>query len=268
MKKIPLLFIIVITACNMETGKGPAMEGPAIPAIQPEEKSDMLYHYSIWYAFVNLVFDGNLTAKDLRSKGDIALGSYNGLNGELVMVDGKLYQILEDGTVQEPSDEEKICYTNATFFNKDQSYMINETTNYDGLRESINQYLPSLNRFYAFRIHGTFDYMKCGGVPPQGKPYETGLDELLPGRPVFEKSDVEGTMVGFFCPDYIGQINVAGYHLHFVSDDASFGGHVMDFNTDNLEVGIDHIDEYKFVLIDSEEFLEGDFEKEFQYGKK
>jgi len=233
-----------------------------------QEKPDLFYHYSVWYAFVNLVFDGTLTAKELKTKGDIALGSYNGLNGELIMTDGKLYQVTEDGAIHVPGDEELICYANATFFDSEQGFEMEGPVKYEFLRAKLNEELPSKNQFYAFRIKGDFSYMKCGSIQKQVKPYKTGLDKLLPVRPVFEKENISGTMVGFFCPDFIGDINVIGYHMHFINDDASFGGHVMDFESRKLKVEIDYITEYQFVLPRTQEYLEGEFKNTFQYGAK
>jgi len=235
---------------------------------QAEEVSDQFYHYSIWYAFVNKIFEGSLTAAELKSKGDLALGSYNLLDGELIMLDGKLFQATEDGQVHEAPDDAKIVYANATFFDAEDSFSLDGVDNYSSLREKINAELPSKNIFYAFKIHGHFKKMKCGGLSKQEKPFKDGLDVLIPNRPIFEREDFSGTMVGFFCPEFIGNINVAAYHLHFVSDDEKFAGHVMEFEADSLNVEVDYIYDYQFVLPESEDYLAGDFEKEFQYKKR
>lgn len=268
MSKYVLPFILSVCLISCSPSPGDNVMSSGIPA-KPTAKSDAFYHYSIWWAFVNLVFDGTLTAAELKEKGDIALGSYNGLDGELVMLDGNLYHVAGDGTVRLAEDEELICYTNATWFDADKQYAISGSMGYDSLRADLRSNFPSSNQFYGIKIHGKFDYMKCGGVPKQEKPYTTGLDVLLPDRPVFEKDNVSGTMVGFYCPDYIGNINVAGFHFHFISDDAAFGGHVMEFAGRDLQVGLDFITEYNFVLPETTEFLQGGkFEKEFQYNTK
>lgn len=233
-----------------------------------EKNSDVFYHYNIWPAFVNKIYDGTLSARELKTKGDIALGSYNALDGELIMLDGKLYQITEDGIMRKPDDYAKIAYTNATFFEPDQSFELNAISNYDSLRAMINKNLPTKNIFYAFKIYGKFRNMKCGGLHKQDKPYNTGLDVLIPTRPVFERKEFEGTMVGFYCPDFMTGISVPGYHLHFISKDEKFGGHVMEFEADKLTVETDHISEYNFVLPQTDEFKKVNFEKEFQYKKK
>lgn len=61
------------------------------------------------------MFEGTLTAKELKEQGNLGLGSYNLLDGALIMLDGILYQAREDGTVGVATDDAKIVYTNATF---------------------------------------------------------------------------------------------------------------------------------------------------------
>ncbi|WP_445734267.1 acetolactate decarboxylase [Mariniflexile sp.] len=233
-----------------------------------DKTSDVFYHYSIWWAFVNKIFEGDINGAHLKTKGDMALGSYNFLDGELIMLDGKLYQAKEDGTVVTPNDDVKIAYANAAFFDSDKEFLLGKVANYDTLRNLINAELPSKNFFYAFKIHGNFKKITCGGLHKQDKPFEKGLDVLIPSRPLFERENFSGTMVGFYCPEFIGNINVAGYHLHFVSDDGTFAGHVMEFEAENLTVQLDQMNEYQFVLPKTEAYENVGFEKEFQYKKK
>ena len=185
------------------------------------------------------------------------------------MLDGILYEALGDGTVIVVNDSIKIAYANAAFYKEDKSFNLDDTPNYDDLRKQLNQQIGSKNFFYAFKIHGTFNKLKLGGVPKQEKPYTEGLDVLIPNRPVFDKENITGTMVGFYCPDFIGKINVAGFHLHFVSDDKKSAGHVMEFaNASKLTGGFRKISKYQFDLPDTKEYDAVNLEKTFQYNKK
>jgi acetolactate decarboxylase len=264
--KIALPLFVFLTFCDCK------MKEEEVVIIEDVKEShvnqDLFYHYSIWYAFVNKVFEGNLTAEELKTKGDIGLGSYTQLDGELIMLDGVLYQATQDGKVQVPNDSIKIVYANATFFEEDHAFKINESVNYESLRVKINEKLPSKNLFYGFKIHGDFNSIKCGGLHKQEPPYTDGLDVLIPNRPIFEAENISGTMVGFFCPEFIGNINVAAYHLHFISDDKKFGGHVMEFQSSSLKVSMDEMLEYQFVLPDTKAYREVGFDTEFQYKKK
>lgn len=254
MKKIiyPIIAAAIVTACAHK-----------------ESESGLFYHYSAWAAFVNKIYDGTLTAGSLKEKGDIGLGSYNGLDGELIMLDNVLYEALGDGSVIVVNDSAKIAYANTTFYKEDKALKLNVIQNYDSLRVALNRQIGSKNYFYAFKIHGTFKKLKLGGVPKQEKPYTQGLDVLIPNRPVFDKENCTGTMVGFFCPEFIGQINVAGFHFHFVSDDKKSAGHVMEFSeATNLSGGINKITKYQFDLPETPEYDTLTISKSFQYNKK
>lgn len=250
---------LAMIACQPKT-KVESSEAPVL-------EKNTFYQYNIWWGFVNKVFDGDMTVAQLKKRGDIGLGSYTQLDGELIMLDGIPYRVREDGTVSVPEDDEQIVYVDAAFFEPESSFEVGEI-NYDSLRTLINTQLPSLNQFYTFRIKGDFKYVKCGGLHKQEKPYDDGLDVLIPKRPVFEKENFTGTIVGFFCPEFIGNINVAGYHFHFIADDKSFGGHVMEFEAKNLQVELDPLLDYHFTLPGSSDFLNVTLDKEFQYENK
>ncbi|TWU43842.1 Alpha-acetolactate decarboxylase precursor [Novipirellula aureliae] len=233
-----------------------------------QDRSETYFQYSIWGAFVNKVFEGDLSVAEMKKRGDVGLGSYTLLEGELVMLDGIPYRIEETGVVSVPKDEDKIVYANAAFFDEDASFEIPEINNYEMLRQIIRDRLPSLNYFYAFKITGTFESMKCGGLSRQEPPFKDGLDILIPNRPVFERQNFKGTLIGFYCPGFIGDINVEGFHFHFISDDKQFGGHAMEFKAKDLHVAIDKMKQYTFVLPESEKFEAVEFDKQFQYQQK
>jgi acetolactate decarboxylase len=260
---LSFLFSICLLSCQPKAERGQISE------VSGSKGDPLFYHYSIWYAFVNKVFEGDLTVKELKQNGDIGLGSYNFLDGELIMLDGIPYQVTEDGVVKIPEDTSKIVYANASFFKKDQSFALNRVISYDTLRSRLNEVLPTKNYFYAFKVHGSFKDLKCGGLHRQDRPFTKGLDELIPSRPVFVKKEVTGTMVGFYCPEFMGQINVAGYHLHFISDDQKYGGHVMEFSEgNNLDVAISKITRYQFELPETADYEKVIMNKTFQYNKK
>ena len=65
-------------------------------------------------------------------------------------------------------------------------------------------------------------------------------------QPEYEVDNISGTIVGIWTPEMFHGVSVAGYHLHFISDDLTFGGHVMDFVIENgiIEVGpVDQLDQ-------------------------
>ncbi len=261
-----LLAILVFSCENREEKSNDQDDSNSTTLV---EKPDTFFHYSIWHAFVNKVFDADLKVSTLKANGDIGLGSFDFLDGEMVMLDGIPYRIREDGEISVGSDDDEIVYANAAFFDEDGSFPISEPIDYDTFRAAINTHLPSLNLFYAFKVHGVFKTLKLGGLNKQIKPFVDGLDVLIPNRPVFEGENITGTMIGFFCPEFIGDINAAGYHFHFIADDLKMGGHVMGFECQEpLEVKYDEMNNYHFYLPDNEDYRNVSLDKNFQYGKK
>ena len=95
--------------------------------------------------------------------------------------------------------------------------------------------------------------MWCKGrsVPAQKKPYPP-LTEVTKDQPVFHLKDIAGTIVGFRSPAYVKGIGVPGYHLHFISDSFSSGGHILDFSLKQGTLGIDICNRFLMVLPEGE----------------
>jgi len=257
--KFFVIVLLAVVSCSSPNKK-------AINAAQPEAT---FYQYNIWAAFVNRVFDGHLKVSELKQHGNIGLGSFDHLDGELVMLDGKAYRIREDGTISEGKEEDEIVYADACFSKSDKAVDVDSFTNYTSLRNQLNKQLPSANHFYAFTIYGVFDSVTLGGLHKQSPPYTQGLDVLIPKRPVFKGTNVAGTMVGFYCPQFIGDINTAAYHFHFISDDKKLGGHVMEITSGKkAALKWQKLIRYQFDMPASASFDTVKFEKQFQYNKK
>jgi acetolactate decarboxylase len=185
------------------------------------------------------------------------------------MTDGIAYRIREDASVSIAQDVDEIVYADAVYFKEDINFPVSSSISYDSLKKVLDKGLPSINNFYAFKITGTFDSITLGGLHKQTLPFTKGLDVLIPGRPVFRGANVKGTMIGFFCPQFIGDINAAGYHFHFISDDKKLGGHVMEITaTKEITVRQQKLLDYEFRLVDGRGFDTVRFDRQFQYNKK
>jgi acetolactate decarboxylase len=225
-------------------------------------REDTIYHYSILKALDNGVLEGNVKLAELKKHGNFGLGTYNKMNGEMIILDHVVYRVAQDGKLVQPDDETLIPYSVVTFYHQDDTLSMNGEINYPSLKEYVDRRVPSRNQFYAFRITGEFEYIKCGGADIQEKPYDKTLNQILATRPVYEGKNVKGTLVGFWCPEYIGDINSKGFHLHFLADDHSIGGHLMEFTSHSLQIGFDSKSEYKIQLPNTEDFKKATFRKE------
>ena len=228
---------------------------------EAEIDRDVLFQASTLDALMVGVYDGAITYAELKDQGDFGIGTFEGLEGEMVAVDGRFYQVKTDGKAYTVSDEALAPFAMVTFFDTDSEAQPEEGLDYDGLKAYIDRLLPSQNIFYAIKVEGEFAYVKARSVPKQDKPYPP-LSDVIENQTVFEFNHVRGTMVGYWCPSYIEGINAPGYHLHFITADNSAGGHVLELRLGDVTVSIDDTADLNMVLPDTEEFLQSDLEPE------
>ncbi len=193
------------------------------------------------------VYDGDMSYRHLLKHGDFGIGTFDRLEGEMVLLDGSIYQIKADGKVYRPDLSIKTPFATVCEFVADRTIPISAGTDYQTLENLINRFAPNQNLFYAIKITGKFRRMKTRSVPGQKKPYPP-LKEVTSNQPEFHMKNVSGTIVGFRCPPYIKGINVPGYHLHFISSDRTQGGHVLSFEIADGKCEIDILNQYFLIL--------------------
>lgn len=204
---------------------------------------------------------GSVSIGDLKTRGDIGIGTFDGLNGELIMVDGVLHRAKGDGSVDVPDDTETIPFANVTFFDSDEEETLAAAGSFAELEEMLNARVNELgaNRFYFARIDGTFKTMNVRSEYAQSEPYQPLVEVLEHDQTFFDFEDVEGTLVALYCPQYMKELNNAGWHLHFVSKDGSKGGHVLNLSFDEAKLALDATDKFEMMLPDEEFFSSIDF---------
>jgi acetolactate decarboxylase len=218
---------------------------------------DTLTQISTIDALMEGIYDGETTLESLKKSGDFGLGTFNGLNGEMVFLDGVFYRITARGTVELPDIGTKTPFAAVTFFEPDRTIPLEAGLDFLEFAARTDKLLPTLNTFYAVKITGSFSLIRARSVPSQQKPYRL-LSEVVKTQPVFDLKNVQGTIVGFRCPPYVKGINVPGYHLHFLSADRSKGGHVLAFSVEKATMEIDDTTEFFMILPSDKAFYEAD----------
>ncbi len=252
-KGLSFLLLIFVIAAIMT----PVLAGCGQEEKQQEAQVDRetLFQVSTLGALSVGVYDGDTTYGEVEEHGDMGLGTFQGLDGEMVAVDGEFFQVKTDGVAYPVEDSAIAPFATVTFFDSDREGIPEKGLDYEGLQAFIDVLRPSDNMFYAIRIDGEFEYVKARSVPGQEKPYPP-LSEVVEEQTVFEFGDIEGTMVGFWCPSYVGDINASGYHLHFLTADRKAGGHVLDLRLGEITMYIDETPGLLMQLPDTEEFLQ------------
>ena len=215
MRSLRKYFLLVCLLASLVSGVAAAQEDRRI-----------LFQVSTIGALLEGVFDGDVTFDEVKRHGDFGIGTFNGLDGEMIGLDGEYYQVRSDGKVYPVDGSAKTPFLSVVFFHAGQSHRLAEELDYKNLQSRLDDLLPTRNLIYAIRIKGTFQDLKVRSVSQQKAPYPTLL-EATKNQSVFELQNVPGTMVGFYFPDYMGALNVPGYHFHFISDDKKAGGHVL-----------------------------------------
>ena len=129
------------------------------------------------------------------------------------------------------------------------------------LQTYIEGVIPTKNIFYAVRIDGNFKYIKTRSVPKQSKPYPR-LVEVTKNQPTFEFHDVKGTILGYWLPEYVNGVNMAGYHFHFLSGDKKAGGHLLECQMTDSKLSIDFTYQLNLVLPEKSDFYNTDLSKD------
>ena len=228
-----------------------------------QKNKDVLFQISTIGALLEGIYDGETTYKKLKRHGDFGIGTFNGLDGEMIGLEGKFYQIKADGIAYLVDDSMKTPFATVTFFESDKSALLEKIENYDQLKKYLDKLLPTKNIFYAIKIEGTFEYIKTRSVPKQSKPYPL-LVEVVKTQSIFEFHNVKGTIAGFWCPGYVEGVNVPGYHLHFITEDRKAGGHLLECHLQNARLDIDYTSEFYMVLLKSDKFYKTDLTQKKQ----
>jgi acetolactate decarboxylase len=234
-KHIMIIFFVALLCCLVFTSCKPPVEDTL--------STDTLYQYSTLGSLMAGVYDGALTFGELKSHGDFGLGTFNTLDGEMVAIDGNIYQVKSDGSVQLVSDDMKTPFSVVTFFESDDSRTVNERMDCDALKAMIDEMLPTENIPYAIKVSGDFSYIKTRSVPAQIEPYPPLLD-VIADQPTFKFKNIQGDMLGFRLPDYMDIANSPGYHFHFLNSDKNAGGHVLGCQVANVTIELDYTDEW------------------------
>ncbi len=211
-------------------------------------------------SLLNGVMNDSMNVGDITKYGDFGLGTFNGVDGEMIVLDRNVYRVDNSGKVTIPAKSEKTPFVSVTFFHADTSFIWNDKLNFKNFIELLDEKLSSKNLIYAVKISGEFDYMETRSESKQTKQY-SNLADVLKNQSVFKFNNINGTLVGFRFPNYMQGVNVPGYHFHFLSKDKKAGGHVLDFTLGKIKIEIESINNFDMNFPKVEEFLKSDFDK-------
>jgi len=216
---------------------------------------DALVQFSLVAALAAGDYTGGPPLREVLSNGDFGVGTFSRLDGEMIVLDGKIYQALADGTLRSADLNDTAPFAAVTFFDEDGHIDLadHRFESLSTLDEKLDELLPHRNFPYALRLEGDFAAITLRSVPAQSPPFQPLVD-VVAHQVTWQHQNVRGVLVGLRCPAWVGKLNVPGYHWHFLNDDRTLGGHVLACELRSAVLRYDECTSLVIRLPESQEF--------------
>ena len=224
------------------------------------KNDDSMHQVSLMQSFMHGEYDGVITVGELKSYGDTGLGTFEGVNGEMIVLDGVVYQAAADGNINIMKDNETVPFSTVTKFDEDEKIPEISATSFDDLTGKLDKIIEKngTNNMYVVKIKGNFSKIDVRSVEKQEKPYKEFTDVAKVDQRVFNYTTSPNNHCSLL-PEYMSELNMHGWHLHFLNDDKDKGGHVLNLTMTNGTGGMDIIHEFNMILPQTESFVNMNF---------
>lgn len=229
---------------------------------QSSSNGSALYQCAPVNALVEGIYEQKVPLREIKKHGDFGLGTFDNLDGEMILLDGVVYQVNSKGCVAVVDDACLTPFACVTFYQPISHEDLVREMDYPAFLDLLQRLLPSSNLFYAIRMEGVFAYVKTRSVPKQEN-YRP-LADVAKDQPVFEFHNVAGTLAGFFTPSFMSSVNVPGLHLHFLSTDLTRGGHLLECRPSRGRIGVQFITRLELSLPMTFDYLTQDFTRNIE----
>jgi acetolactate decarboxylase len=219
-----------------------------------------LFQISTSGALVAGVYAGMVNVKAILNHGDFGLGTFANLDGEMVVLDGRVYQVQGSGRVSEVPPNADAPFAVVTRFSPDVDVQIDPFESLRDLASRCDAQRVSGNIFYAFRLDGWFNDIRTRAVNPPGDGER--LIDAAKAQSEFRFKNLAGTLVGLWSPGFSSAFSVPGYHFHFLSENRQHGGHLLDCAGGPLRLRMESLTDFHLALPENESFLKADLSKD------
>ncbi len=189
-------------------------------------------------------------AEELLRKGDTGLGTFEGVDGEMIVMEGHCYRADQDGRVSAVAPETGIPFAAVARLYGEQRFALDGLPNIDSVRSELTESIEGrfgLNSMHVVRIDGVFQKVDARSESPYRSHHVTLKRILSETQKAFLFENIRGSLVGVYFPDYMDGINMPGWHLHFLSEDRTKGGHVFDVS---IQTGVARLDKITTMELD------------------
>ena len=233
---------------------------------KPAQDRETVYQVALLQSLTLGYFNDVVTVKELKTHGDTGIGTFEGLDGEMIVLDGVVYRANQNCKINVVADKVRVPFSNVTFFDKDFSLKLRNVLDKNALESLLNAEVNKrgTNSFYMVKIPATFNEILVRSEKGQVEPYPTLVEALQATQKEFTFQNISGTLVGLYCPAFMSSLNSTGWHFHFVSDDKKVGGHVLGLHLESGEAQFDKTDAFDMVLPKTDKFNALNFDKDLK----
>ncbi len=213
---------------------------------------------------INALLEGfyrdDITIGTLKQKGDFGIGTFNNLDGEMIILDGRFFQLDLDGNAQPVSEEMKTPFSTVCYFRPMLSEEIAAPMPHEAFIEHLKRILPSDNMFYAIHMQGRFKSVTTRSVP-RTENYRP-LSDATDKQKLRHFNNATGHLVGFYTPAFVPSLNVPGYHFHFIDESFSAGGHLLNCEPERLDIKLQIFYSMELTLPKTLDYLTASFTRD------
>lgn len=215
-------------------------------------EGDAAFQTSIIGAVLDGVYHGDVSIGELRAHGDFGLGTFDELDGELVMLDGTVYRMDAESRAHVVPDDVRSPFATVTRWVTKHGADVTNVPSLEQFESRALELMPSSNYLYGVRAAGHFRSIEVRSVARQTR--RTRLVEATRSQSTRAFADCDGTLVGFYTPSFLGHVGVSGFHLHFITRTLDAGGHVLGFDLEQARVELDEMPQLNLALPESDDF--------------
>lgn len=193
-------------------------------------ESNKIYQVSTLQALALGYTRSVVTVEEMLKHGDTGLGTFEHVDGEMIILDGVCYQARQDGSIVRSENSAGVPFAVAGSVKNGRSIDMGEILDIDAIKMELTVLIEEdfgLNSIHVARIDGWFNTIHARAGAPYRSQHVTLKNILSKTQKDFTFENLHGTLVCVYYPDYMDGINASGWHMHFVSQDRTLGGHVF-----------------------------------------
>lgn len=197
----------------------------------PAVNTDAMYQVATLQSLVLGNYDGFVTVEELRRHGDIGIGTFQAVDGEMIVLDGTVYQATGDGSVKIANNNTTVPFATVTHFETDIQTQIDNVASLKDLIDKLDKVVKQhgANQIYVVRIDvENCDTLLVRSELAQNKPYRPLAEVLATDQREFTYTNIGGSVVAVYFPEFFTSQNTPGWHCHFISSDRTKGGHMLN----------------------------------------